>query len=81
MKTYLGVIALFLGGTSLAQTRTDAGGERVLELVFEDDLVEATTPQPEPDHITAVPPARAESLVRVRTSFAERVMESVSELP
>lgn len=82
MRVLLAALVL-VSQVSFAQT--SAGTEKrqpKTEIRFdENELIDGTTRGPDGQLIDAPPPIAFESLIRVRTNFADKLKASVSELP
>lgn len=83
MKGVFLVVALVSGSAALGQTQRasdEARAQRVTELSFDSELVEATIDRPNVELIQAIRGGRHEPLIRTRTEFRDRVLQSASEL-
>jgi hypothetical protein len=77
------VAALLLSSVSFAQNSTGAekGRQPKTEIRFdENELIDGTTRGPDGALIDAPPPIVFQSLIRIRTNFADKLMNSVNEL-
>ena len=81
MRLFLAAV-LLLSSATFAQTSAGAPQRKVpvSNVEFDPDVVDGTTASPDLGNITARPPTQFDSLIRVRTSFADKLRASVSEL-
>lgn len=86
MRKLLALAVLLVASVSTAQRasdqRPDPRSPAPKEIVFEDpDLIDGATQAPLGTMVDVVDRARHESLLKVRTSFREKVLGSAAELP
>ena len=80
MRVLMALVALALPSVALAQTPSQSKKQPVTTIVFEESTETGLRRVPGGIIVEADPAVRHASLLKVRSSFAERVLDSSKEL-
>jgi ethanolamine utilization protein EutP (predicted NTPase) len=82
MKRLILIAVVSVGGAALAQDKGESNVkyEKTTTINFEDDTIEGDLTRPDGEYVDAIKRVKHSNLIRIRTEFRDKVMQSVGEL-